>query len=552
MILQQQDDEVKWVTHYSSDHQILLVGEGDFSFSLSLAKSFGSAANIVASSLNSYDDVIKMYKHAKSNLDDLHKLGACLLHGVDATKMKLQSDLKMRSFDRVIFNFPHAGFHGREDDTSLIKKHKVLVRGFFNNASRMLRADGEIHVSHKNTAPFTNWNIEQLAKQCFLKLKECVDFKREDYPGYNNKRGDGHKCDEPFPLGVCCTYKFICNRKTKPNHMKRNQMMVSRQQTNLPIQKIENAVEQLPISVHLSYNPQTNHFPKIKEADPSIFGLTNTHNIHTSIPQGHFNSIEEVHGRGVPSGGYSAFRGPSLSSLRTLQPMEPLQSLQPCPTASNVRHSLTDHVRTMNTFSHDSRNEGYQVYGGSSNYLRDEFGRTTAHRASYSFDGPSMRDQLRKWPTSTNVGYFWRDHVRSMDTVPLSLGARNEGYQVCGGRSIYLQELSRTMDQRENVSFDESLTLRDTSLKWPTVNHVGHCSNNHVRPMDAVPLSFGARNEGYQGYGGSSNYWQEEVGRTTAHRASYSFDRVRFDRYIAEAPWRTAQSELHRMNNLMP
>jgi len=30
------------------------VGEGDFSFSLSLAKSFGSAANIVASSLNSY------------------------------------------------------------------------------------------------------------------------------------------------------------------------------------------------------------------------------------------------------------------------------------------------------------------------------------------------------------------------------------------------------------------------------------------------------------------------------------------------------------------
>ena len=44
----------KRLMHYSSFHQILLVGEGDFSFSLCLARSFSSASNIVATSLDPY------------------------------------------------------------------------------------------------------------------------------------------------------------------------------------------------------------------------------------------------------------------------------------------------------------------------------------------------------------------------------------------------------------------------------------------------------------------------------------------------------------------
>lgn len=47
-------NEEIWVKHYSSNHHILLVGEGDFSFSSSLARAFGSASNIVATSLDPY------------------------------------------------------------------------------------------------------------------------------------------------------------------------------------------------------------------------------------------------------------------------------------------------------------------------------------------------------------------------------------------------------------------------------------------------------------------------------------------------------------------
>ncbi|XAR67324.1 hypothetical protein NMG60_11002031 [Bertholletia excelsa] len=216
----QEQTEV-WVKHYCSSHNILLVGEGDFSFCLSLAQSFGSASNIVASSLDSYDVLIKKYKQAKSNWEKLEFLGASLLHGVDATKMRLHNDLRMRKFDRIIFNFPHAGFHGKEDMKHVIKMHSNLVNGFFNNASCMLRVNGEVHVNHKTKPPFSHWNIEEIAQQNSLVLIECVDFHIEDYPGYNNKRGDGIRCDEPFPLGKCSTFKF----KFLPTAKKRLNML---------------------------------------------------------------------------------------------------------------------------------------------------------------------------------------------------------------------------------------------------------------------------------------------------------------------------------------
>jgi 25S rRNA (uracil2634-N3)-methyltransferase len=43
----------KRIQHYSSSHKILLVGEGDFSFAACLAKAFGTAANMTATSFDS-------------------------------------------------------------------------------------------------------------------------------------------------------------------------------------------------------------------------------------------------------------------------------------------------------------------------------------------------------------------------------------------------------------------------------------------------------------------------------------------------------------------
>lgn len=86
--------------------------------------------------------------------------------------------------------------------------HKKLLDSFFRSAGCMLKANGEVHVNHKTTAPFSNWNLPELALRNALSLIGCPVFNKEDYPGYNNKRGDGKRCDSPFPLGKCHTFMF--------------------------------------------------------------------------------------------------------------------------------------------------------------------------------------------------------------------------------------------------------------------------------------------------------------------------------------------------------
>ncbi|CAN6224848.1 unnamed protein product [Urochloa humidicola] len=219
------DDEEgeKWLGCYSSTQSILLVGDGDFSFSLALATAFRSGTNIVATSLDTYEVLLGKYSKAESNIMKLKRLETKVLHGVDVETIKFHTDLKNRWFDRVVFNFPHAGFRGREDQVHMINLHKRLLRGFFCNARCLLRPYGEVHVRHKKGGPYDRWDLEQLASDSSLFMFEKEKFQIADYPGYNHKRGDGARCDQPFPLGPSCTFKFLIGdlkkwKKSSRNH----------------------------------------------------------------------------------------------------------------------------------------------------------------------------------------------------------------------------------------------------------------------------------------------------------------------------------------------
>lgn len=95
--------------------RILLIGEGNFSFARSLIGDPPSplldlsASNITATTLDSEEDCYAKYPDAKLIVSLLRSKGVEVHFEVDATKLEKKATLRGRRWDRVVWNFPHAG-----------------------------------------------------------------------------------------------------------------------------------------------------------------------------------------------------------------------------------------------------------------------------------------------------------------------------------------------------------------------------------------------------------------------------------------------------------
>ncbi|XP_049935312.1 heavy metal-associated isoprenylated plant protein 41-like [Nymphaea colorata] len=194
--------------NFKNEHEILLVGEGDFSFSHSVAKKLGSARKMTATSLDSREELKKMYGDAQQNLEQLARMGCLLLHGMDATTMSAREELRDRRFDRIVFNNPRVRTVGLDHDKKQIKENSKLMEEFFENASGLLSPGGEVYVSMKTCAPYNEWKVVRQAAKSGLFLADKCEFKISEFPGYTNRKGRGKSCNKTFPLDSCCTFVF--------------------------------------------------------------------------------------------------------------------------------------------------------------------------------------------------------------------------------------------------------------------------------------------------------------------------------------------------------
>jgi len=100
---------------FGASDRILLIGEGNFSFAVALVQHPPAPldhlppANITATALDTEEECHIKYPDAEQNVRVLREKGTRVLFGVDATRLEKTSALKGEVFDRIVWNFPHAG-----------------------------------------------------------------------------------------------------------------------------------------------------------------------------------------------------------------------------------------------------------------------------------------------------------------------------------------------------------------------------------------------------------------------------------------------------------
>ncbi|KZM23658.1 25S rRNA (uracil(2634)-N(3))-methyltransferase [Ascochyta rabiei] len=210
------------------DH-ILLVGEGDFSFTRSLVLDHG-CANVTATSFDSETEVAEKYPSFTSTQQELSALTppVPLHHGIDATRLSSYKTLKCSredddevddedtasGWDTIAFLFPHVG--GLSTDVNRqVRSNQALLVSFFKSClesstpqqrlrileaqanrpnlvqrrrSEFLKMGGKIMVALFEGDPYSLWNIRDLARHAGLKVVESYKFDSTQYPSYAHVR----------------------------------------------------------------------------------------------------------------------------------------------------------------------------------------------------------------------------------------------------------------------------------------------------------------------------------------------------------------------------
>jgi hypothetical protein len=186
--------------------RILVVGDGDFSFSRALCRrntQFGSKARITATSLDCRESVLGKYPGAASILEELDMDPLVeVLHRVDA--MSLLSHMRNRSpFDIVVWNFPYPVISAPVQ----AGEGAALLDGFLASVGEaaVLSEGGRVYITLANAQGGStreakrlknSWRIEDVAAKKGFNLLEVIPFNVTEYAGYTPRRAFS---DESFP-----------------------------------------------------------------------------------------------------------------------------------------------------------------------------------------------------------------------------------------------------------------------------------------------------------------------------------------------------------------
>ena len=185
---------------YTVDESTLVVGDGDFSFSLGLCAHRGGGEDLLITSYDSAEELRSKYPHVGEVLHALRKYkGVRKQHGVDATRLQASLPGDAR-YDRIVFLFPHSG-------QQRVHVNRALLRDFLYNAKSFLEYGGQIHLTLKTRPPYNNWQVEKQAELAGLTLAGERPFDPKLFPGYQHQTTDPQA--KHFDVKSSRTYIFV-------------------------------------------------------------------------------------------------------------------------------------------------------------------------------------------------------------------------------------------------------------------------------------------------------------------------------------------------------
>ncbi|KAI0348107.1 hypothetical protein BDW22DRAFT_1350255 [Trametopsis cervina] len=236
---------------------ILLIGEGNFSFARALVCDPPTSLqhlpprNVVATAYDSEGECYEKYPESVGIVQELRARGAEVLFGIDATKIEKYASLRDKKFDKIVWNFPHAG-KGITDQDRNILTNQLLLLGFLRSVSGILQTGpapvvharrkpkasgddsgddghasssetenlatssvrrGTVLITLRNVAPYTLWDLPKLAKNPpppqsggqanpRYTLLRSFAFHRNAWKGYEHRMTKGERVHGKGTTGV--------------------------------------------------------------------------------------------------------------------------------------------------------------------------------------------------------------------------------------------------------------------------------------------------------------------------------------------------------------
>lgn len=193
---------------------VLVVGDGDFSFSLGLLGHRGGSPNgLVLTGYDSREEVLAKYPaSAPGCLNALATAGVTVCHGVDATQIIPSLGKSGYShtsrWDRIVWNFPHTG-HQRTH------MNRAILRTFLEKTSALLNPSGQVHITLKLKPPYDRWDLTgQVAEGTGMVVGDKLFFDTTLFPGYRHRTTQAdakklHKGRNQNNPRDCRTFVFI-------------------------------------------------------------------------------------------------------------------------------------------------------------------------------------------------------------------------------------------------------------------------------------------------------------------------------------------------------